>query len=105
MIIVNFARFDTRGLPFAGRRIVSSPRRALTSEPNCSARLRTSGISRVTRPFVRGARNGMKARIVPIGNSGGIRIPVGCPRAGWVDAFRAMAAHGDDEMLDESRHS
>lgn len=71
----------------------------------------------------------MKARIVRIGNSRGIRIPkplieqtglgddveivvqgnalvispVGRPRTGWVEAFRAMAAHGDDELLDEAR--
>ena len=71
----------------------------------------------------------MKARIVRIGNSRGIRIPkplieqtglgedveivvqgnalvispVGRPRAGWVEAFRAMAGHGDDELLDEAR--
>lgn len=68
----------------------------------------------------------MKARIVRIGNSRGIRIPkplieqtglkddveiivqgnalvispVGRPRAGWSEAFRAMAAHGDDQPLD-----
>ena len=71
----------------------------------------------------------MKARIVRIGNSRGIRIPkplieqtglgedveivvqgnalvispVGRPRAGWVEAFRAMAGHGDDALLDEAR--
>jgi len=61
----------------------------------------------------------MKARIVRIGNSRGIRIPkpliertglgedveivVGRPRAGWIEAFRAMAGHGDDELLDEAR--
>ena len=54
----------------------------------------------------------MKARIVRIGNSRGIRIPkplieqtglgedveivMGRPRAGWVEALRAMAGHGDD---------
>jgi antitoxin MazE len=71
----------------------------------------------------------MKARIVRIGNSRGIRIPkplieqtglgedveivvqgnalvispVGRPRAGWGEAFRAMTGHGDDELLDEAR--
>ena len=71
----------------------------------------------------------MKARIVRIGNSRGIRIPkplieqtglrddveivvqgntlvispVGRPREGWVEAFRAMAAQGDDELLDEAQ--
>lgn len=71
----------------------------------------------------------MKARIVRIGNSRGIRIPkplieqtglrddveivvqgnalvispLGRPRAGWGEAFRAMATHGDDQLLDEAR--
>ncbi len=71
----------------------------------------------------------MKARIVRIGNSRGIRIPkplidqtglkdeveiavrgdalVISPatrsRAGWAEAFQAMAAHGDDRLLDEER--
>ncbi len=71
----------------------------------------------------------MRARIVRIGNSQGIRIPralieqtrlgedveivvqgrslVICParhpRAGWSDAFRDMAAHGDDALVDEAR--
>ena len=68
----------------------------------------------------------MKARIVRIGNSQGIRIPkplleqsglgeevelevqhhqiiiraAARPRAGWEEAFRAMAEHGDDALLD-----
>lgn len=68
----------------------------------------------------------MKARIVRIGNSQGLRIPkplleqsgigdevelevrdnqiiiraAGKPRAGWAESFRAMAAAGDDELLD-----
>ena len=68
----------------------------------------------------------MKARIVRIGNSKGIRIPKPLilqtglsdevtieaegnrlviraarrPRAGWAEAFRAMAAAGDDRLLD-----
>ena len=68
----------------------------------------------------------MKARIVRSGNSKGIRIPKPLieqtglsdevtieaegnrlviraargPRAGWGDAFRAMAAAGDDRLLD-----
>ena len=68
----------------------------------------------------------MKARIVRIGNSKGIRIPKPLieqngssdevtieaegdrlviraargPHAGWGDAFRAMAAAGDDRLLD-----
>ena len=68
----------------------------------------------------------MKARIVRIGNSKGIRIPkllieqIGLsdevtieaegnrlviraarqPRAGWAEAFQAMAAAGDDRLLD-----
>ena len=73
----------------------------------------------------------MKARIVRIGNSRGIRIPkplieqtglgadvemvvqgnalvicpVARPRAGWDDAFRGMAAQSDDELLDETRRT
>ena len=69
----------------------------------------------------------MKTRIVQIGNSRGIRIPklllesVGLesevdltaergalvirpahsPREGWAEAFRQMAQHGDDALLDE----
>ncbi|HXD88323.1 MAG TPA: AbrB/MazE/SpoVT family DNA-binding domain-containing protein [Urbifossiella sp.] len=69
----------------------------------------------------------MKIRIVQIGNSRGIRIPklllesVGLegevdltaergalvirparsPREGWAEAFRQMAQHGDDALLDE----
>lgn len=69
----------------------------------------------------------MRARIVKIGNSQGIRIPkplleqtgisddvelevkqnqiiirpVSNPRAGWDDAFKAMAKMGDDEIIDE----
>jgi antitoxin MazE len=68
----------------------------------------------------------MKARIVRIGNSQGIRIPkplleqsgledevelevergriiiraAARPRAGWEVAFRSMAEHGDDALLD-----
>jgi antitoxin MazE len=68
----------------------------------------------------------MKARIIRIGNSQGIRIPkplleqsglggevelevqpdqiiirrAGRPREGWTQAFEAMAAKGDDELLD-----
>jgi len=68
----------------------------------------------------------MKARIVKIGNSRGIRIPKslilqaglkeevdlnveenrliisspGRPRATWADAFRQMAERGDDVLLD-----
>ncbi len=71
----------------------------------------------------------MKARIVRIGNSRGIRIPKPLieqtglgenveievqgnallisssdrPRAGWEASFRAMRAKGDDELLDEAR--
>jgi antitoxin MazE len=70
----------------------------------------------------------MKARIVKIGNSKGIRIPkvlleqsrvgeevelevqdnqilirpVSHPREGWEEAFRRMAKHGDDRLLDLS---
>jgi antitoxin MazE len=70
----------------------------------------------------------MKTRIVPIGNSQGIRIPkllleqVGLsgeveisakggslviqpakrPRAGWAAAFQAMARRGDDALLDDA---
>jgi antitoxin MazE len=69
----------------------------------------------------------MKARIVRIGNSRGVRIPkpvieqiglgddiemvvregalvitpLGRPRAGWGEAFRAMAERGDDALVDE----
>jgi len=68
----------------------------------------------------------MRTRIVRIGNSQGIRIaqhlldqaglreeveievegnqlvirPLTSPRAGWKEAFQAMARAGDDEMLD-----
>lgn len=68
----------------------------------------------------------MKARIVRIGNSQGVRIPkplleqsglgteieleaqagqiviraADRPRQGWEEAFRAMAANGDDALLD-----
>ena len=71
----------------------------------------------------------MKARIVRIGNSQGVRIPKPLieqtglgdeveivvrgnalvispavrPRAGWAEVFRAMATHGDDKLLDETR--
>lgn len=71
----------------------------------------------------------MKARIVRIGNSRGIRIPkpliaqtglgedvemvvqgnalvispVSRSRAGWGEAFEAMAARGDDALLDKGR--
>ena len=67
----------------------------------------------------------MRARVVKIGNSKGIRIPkalleqtgiiedveleveddriiirpVSSPRSGWEDAFGAMAEKGDDELL------
>lgn len=70
----------------------------------------------------------MKARIVRIGNSQGIRIPKPLleqtglrnevelsvqddaliirparkPRAGWADAFREMARRGDDALLDDA---
>jgi antitoxin MazE len=70
----------------------------------------------------------MKARIVKIGNSQGIRIPklllersalaeeveieaqdqqiiirsAKQPRHGWESAFRAMAERGDDELLDKN---
>src|SRR4051812_47662823 len=70
----------------------------------------------------------MKARIVKIGNSQGIRIPklllersklaeeveleaednriiirsAKQPRQDWESAFRAMAERGDDELLDEN---
>ena len=68
----------------------------------------------------------MRARIIKIGNSQGIRIPkvlleqtklseevelevqdeqivirsATHPRQGWEEAFRAMAQQGDDELLD-----
>jgi antitoxin MazE len=71
----------------------------------------------------------MKARLIRMGNSRGIRIPkllidqsglgenveivvrgsalvispVGRPRACWAEAFRAMAAHEDDELMDEAQ--
>ncbi len=70
----------------------------------------------------------VKARVVRIGNSRGIRIPkiwadqLGLddevelavqkdklvirrahrPREGWEEAFRSMAEHGDDRLVDES---
>jgi len=68
----------------------------------------------------------MKTRIVPVGNSRGVRIPkvllqqtglsdevtieaegnhliirpASRPREGWDDAFRQMALEGDDRLLD-----
>ena len=73
----------------------------------------------------------MKTRIVRIGNSQGIRIPkplleqsglgeevelevrrdeiviraASRPRAGWDEAFQAMAARGDDALLDPDAQS
>lgn len=70
----------------------------------------------------------MKARIIRIGNSRGIRIPKALleqarlteevqieaepnqvvirsahlPREGWDDAFRRMAAQGDDAFIEEA---
>ena len=72
--------------------------------------------------------NAVRTPIIKIGNSRGIRIPkllidqVGLgdeveiavqrdqliirptshPRAGWDEQFRAMAAHGDDHLLDDA---
>jgi antitoxin MazE len=72
----------------------------------------------------------MRARIVKIGNSQGIRIPkplleqtgimddveievaqnqiiirpVTNPRAGWDEAFKAMADKGDDTILDKAEN-
>jgi len=69
----------------------------------------------------------VRTRIIKIGNSRGIRIPksllehaglseeveleaqqnqvviraVGKPRQGWEEAFRGMAEHGDDQLVDE----
>ena len=69
----------------------------------------------------------MRTRIIKIGNSQGIRIPKPLleqtsldgevelevrdnqivirssqyPRRGWKESFRAMAEHGDDELLDK----
>ena len=71
----------------------------------------------------------MKARIIWIGNSRGVRIPKSLleqthlteevriearndeivirparsPREGWEEAFRAMAKRGDDQLLDDPR--
>lgn len=68
----------------------------------------------------------MKTRIIRIGNSQGVRIPkpllqqsglgeevelevqdgkiilrsAEAPRSGWAEAFRSMAARGDDVLLD-----
>ena len=70
----------------------------------------------------------MKAQIIRIGNSQGIRIPkpflqqsgiakdvdievqgkqivlrsIGHPREGWEESFRQMASKGDDRLLDEN---
>jgi len=72
----------------------------------------------------------VRARIVKIGNSQGIRIPkplldqtgirddveleventqiiirpISTPRLGWDDAFRIMAQNGDDTLLDGNEH-
>lgn len=69
----------------------------------------------------------MKVNVIRIGNSKGIRIPkplleqcrlgktvelevrnnhlvvlpAATPRSGWVEAFREMAAKGDDALLDD----
>lgn len=69
----------------------------------------------------------VKAKIVKIGNSQGIRIPkllldqaelgeevelevqdgriiirsIHAPRSGWKEQFKTMAAHGDDILLDD----
>jgi antitoxin MazE len=71
----------------------------------------------------------MRARIVKIGNSQGVRLPkpiieqagisedvdiavedekiiirpVSDPRAGWDEAFRKMAENGDDRLLDSEQ--
>jgi antitoxin MazE len=73
----------------------------------------------------------VRTKLVPIGNSQGIRIPkalleaaglgrdveleardgelvvraVGHPRAGWEEAAAAMAAAGDDALLDPEVHA
>jgi antitoxin MazE len=70
----------------------------------------------------------MRARIIKIGNSQGIRIPklfleqtklgeeveleaqddqivirpISYPRQGWEEAFQAMVERGDDQLLDEN---
>jgi len=72
----------------------------------------------------------MKARLIRIGNSQGIRIPkplleqtglrdeveievegnrlvIGAlshPRAGWDEAFQAMASQGDEALLEDGEH-
>ncbi len=72
----------------------------------------------------------MRARVIKIGNSKGIRIPkafldqtglsddvelevdkdkivirpLADPRQGWENAFRAMTHNGDDAMLDSTEH-
>ena len=72
----------------------------------------------------------MRARVIKIGNSQGIRIPkpileqtgimedveleveknqitirpISKPRAGWEDAFKAMAEKGDDEPIHETEN-
>jgi len=71
--------------------------------------------------------NIVRTRVIKIGNSRGIRIPkplidqiklgneveivvqrgqlvirpVSQPRSGWDEQFRAMAEHGDDQLLDK----
>jgi antitoxin MazE len=73
----------------------------------------------------------MKARIVRVGNSRGIRLPkplldqaglaeevelhaepgrivieaAAKPRAGWAEAAQAMVAHGEDGLLDAETHT
>jgi antitoxin MazE len=73
----------------------------------------------------------MKTQLIKIGNSHGIRIPKALieqlglgpevdvvirkdalvirshkrPRAGWAEAFAAMHAHGDDQLLDRETSS
>jgi antitoxin MazE len=74
---------------------------------------------------------GMKARIIQIGNSRGVRIPKALleqthltkdvqiearageivirsarlPREGWEEEFRRMAERGDDQLFDEARRT
>lgn len=78
------------------------------------------------RTYIVGTEVAVKARIVRIGNSQGVRIPkplleearlgdeveiraeagrivierADAPRAGWSEAFEAMTAAGDDALLD-----
>ena len=55
---------------------------------------------RIPKPFIDQAKLGDEVEIAV--QRGAIVIrPVNLPRKGWAEQFRAMAEHGDDQLLDE----